>query len=137
MPTLKSLYQRVTGDQVTHQRTIAALLARQSAARRRLAKLYVQGASDRQAGERTHRSYGAARSVFRLTMFAIFKAANGKERYWKTGRRAPKREAAKRAYDEAAARTRENAADLKNYQEANHQRQALYTRNPVLDKLTQ
>ncbi len=59
MPTVKQLYQEITGDLLTHQRTIAAQLAREAKARRRLVSLYSEGLSDRQVGERTRSSYGA------------------------------------------------------------------------------
>jgi hypothetical protein len=129
MPTLKSIYQAVTGDTATHQRTIAALLDRESAARRRLVRAYIRGASDRAAGDLTGRSYGAARAMLRLTMYAIYRQARGLPRYWRNGRAHPKRDAERRATERANNRA-QSAADLRIAGERGAlERAALYRRS--------
>jgi hypothetical protein len=78
-------YRQETGDRKTHHRTITAQLAKNPARRRRIVKLYAQGLSDRQVGERTGRSHGAARDMMRRTIWAVHKAIHGLPRYHKIG----------------------------------------------------
>ena len=91
--TLKALYQSVTHDSATHQSTIAAQLAREGSARRRLVQLYLHNTTDRLAAKRTRRSHGAARSMLRATMFALYKRIQGLPRYHLVGRARPKTQA--------------------------------------------
>ncbi len=100
--TLKALYQSVTRDTAAHQRTIAAQLAREGRRRRRLVQLYVDGLSDRQVAAKTGQSHGAARSMLRLTMWAIHKRINALPRYHQAGRARPKTEAREQLATERA-----------------------------------
>jgi hypothetical protein len=83
--TETELYRQITGDRKSHHRTITALLAKDTARRRRIVKLYAEGLSDREVGERTGRSRGAARDMMRRALFAIHKRIQGLPRYHVTG----------------------------------------------------
>ena len=91
--TLRDLYRSITRDTATHHRTITAQLERESRDRCRTVALYLRNLTDRDVGQRTHRSHGAARSLLRASMFAIFRRVHGVERYWKTGRPHPRADA--------------------------------------------
>ena len=113
MPTVKAMYQAITHDAQPHQKTIAAELARESPRHRKLVEIYRRGASDREAGAKTGRSYGAARSMLHATMWRIFRRIHDCPRYWKTGR------SSKRAI-----RAKEHAAAIERTHEADELRQA-------------
>lgn len=81
--TVKALYQAITGDTATHQRTIAAELGRESSRRRRAVALRVAGASLRAIGDKLRPpcSYGAADDLIERTMRAMHKRIAGLPRY--------------------------------------------------------
>jgi hypothetical protein len=83
--TATELYRQVTGDNKTHHRTITATLEKHPTRQRRVVMLYAEGLSDRQVGERTKRSRGAARDMLRRTLFAVFKSIHKMPRYHVTG----------------------------------------------------
>lgn len=85
--TLKSLYQRATGDRTTHQRTIATLLNRQPKRRQQMIQARREGRTLRAIAEHHGVSHATVQSSILRTFEAIRKQAAGEPRYNHTGRR--------------------------------------------------
>jgi DNA-directed RNA polymerase specialized sigma24 family protein len=85
--TMKHLYQLTTGDLATHQRTIAAQVARLDTRRQRILMRAVAGASLRQIAAEEGVSHGSVQSLIRKSLEATRKAIAGEPRYNRRGRK--------------------------------------------------
>jgi len=91
-PTLKALYQEITGDLETHQRTVDAAVKRMDPRRQAIIKARVAGQSYHQIGAAHGITAASVRDTILRALENARKTAHHEPRYNHKGRRPPGQE---------------------------------------------